>query len=502
MSDQSEIIAFLSTPAAFETGAEVEVIETHGAFVFLCGDTALKLKRAVKYDYMDMSTVELRRAMLLREIELNLPAAPMIYRDVLPVTRGDTGFALGGDGPVVDWVLRMWRFPSENEFEEIVARGELGDRLSAETGAKIAEYHAAAPVIRRAGDQLIENILGELSRVFAEFPGAAGTGQVGTWLEDAGTAFERVRPLLAARGRDGHVRRGHGDLHLRNLVLIEGQPVLFDALEFDEELGTCDVLYDTAFLVLDLCHHSLHAQACRVLDSWLSEMRGKEDSGLAALPLFLSVRAAIRAMVILQTDAARGSAGASAAEVEAYLDIAISALSPRPPVLIAVGGYSGTGKSRLAERLAPGLGALPGAVILSSDIERKAGLAKEIRLPARSYTEARRGAVYDAIMNRAEKILRAGHSAILDATFLDTDRRDQARDLARHLGVPFHGFWLEAPRSTLEARIRARRASASDADVEILRRQIEQSLGSIEWPRLDASCGLPELLQRARSMID
>ena len=123
----------------------------------------------------------------------------------------------------------------------------------------------------------------------------------------------------------------HGDLHLRNLVLIEGRPILFDALEFDETLGTCDALYDVAFLIMDLCHRKLRRQACRVLDAWLREAKGQEDSSLAALPLFLSVRAAIRAMVLLQTDAARGTQGASATEI-----------SPSSPVLVRVSPLPGT----------------------------------------------------------------------------------------------------------------------------------------------------------------
>ena len=502
MSGQTRVIEFLSTPAAFDTGVEVEIIETHGAFVFLCGNTALKLKRAVKYDYMDLSTVELRHSMLLREIELNAPMAPMIYREVLPVTEQGGMLALGGDGPVVDWVLRMWRFPAEDEFEEIVSRGALDDRLSTETGAKIAEYHAAAPVIRREGDLLIKAILAELSRVFAEFPGAAGTGRVATRIDAAGKAFQRIRPLLAYRGLAGHVRRAHGDLHLRNLVLIEGQPVLFDALEFDEELGTCDVLYDVAFLVLDLCHHGLARQACRVLDKWLSEARGAEDAGLQALPLFLSIRAAIRAMVLLQTDAARDTPGASGSEVAAYLDLALAALRPLPPFLIAVGGYSGAGKSLLAQQLAPGVGALPGAVMLSSDVERKAGLPDETRLSVSNYTEERRGAVYDAMMDRAETILKAGHAVLLDATFLDSGRREQAREAAQRAGVPFQGFWLEAPRGILEDRVRARHGGASDADVEVLRQQLEAPVGDITWQRLDASGDLDTLLQSVRSRLE
>ena len=501
MPGQSEVIAFLSSPKAFDGNGDVEVIETHGAIVFLCGTTALKLKRAVKYDYMDLSTLELRRLMLLREIELNAPQAPMIYRDVLPITQDADGLALGGTGPAVDWVLRMWRFPTEKEFEHIAARGELDDTLAAATGAAIAAYHEAMPVIRREGDRLIKDILAELDRVFAEFPRAAGADQVAAWLADVGNAFTGLQPVLAERGRDGHVRRAHGDLHLRNLVLIEGEPVLFDALEFDEDLGTCDVLYDIAFLIMDLCHKGMTQPACRVLDTWLSEARGKEDAGLVALPLFLSVRAAIRAMVLLQTDAARKTPGASSQEIEAYLALARDVLKPQQPVLVAVGGYSGSGKSVVAAMLAPTMGPLPGAVLVSSDIERKAGLPKEIHLPKTAYSEGRRGAVYQAMLERAETLLCAGHSVLLDATFIDVGWRDEVASLAARTGVPFHGLWLDAPEGVLENRLLMREEGASDADVDVLRKQVQVPLGAMVWQRIDASRAIAEVLKDAQVQI-
>ncbi|MDG4648443.1 AAA family ATPase [Roseibacterium sp. SDUM158017] len=483
---QAKTVAFLASGRAFPGGGPVEVIETHGAYVFLCGDTALKLKREVKYDYMDLSTVALRRKLVARELELNRPAAPEIYRDMLPVTRGEAGLELGGAGAVVDWVLRMWRFPAENELERVVARGELDDRLATSIGEAVAAYHAKAPAVLRGGRALLADILAELGRVFAGFEGAAGTGRLAAWQGAVAARLRANGALLDARARDGHLRRAHGDLHLRNLVLIDGRPVLYDALEFDETLGTCDVLYDIAFLVMDLCHRGLRRQACRVLDAWLRAARGTEDGGLAALPLFLSVRAAIRAMVLLQTDAARGCPGTSAPEVADYLDLACAALDPVPARLVAVGGLSGSGKSVLARALAPLAGPLPGAVLLGSDLERKAGRPAGTRLDSAAYARERREAVYLAMLGRAATLLAAGHSVILDATFLDPAMRARAEDVAKRAGRPFVGFWLEAPDAVLRARLRARRGDASDADVAVLERQIAAGAGQVAWCRLDA----------------
>jgi aminoglycoside phosphotransferase family enzyme/predicted kinase len=498
---QAETINFLSSGRAFAADDPVEVIETHGAYVFLCGDTALKLKRAVRYDYMDLGTVARRKAMIARELELNRPAAPEIYRDMLPVTRGETGLALNGGGRVVDWVLRMWRFPAENQLERVAARGALDDRLATAIGEAIADYHAAAPVIRCPGRILIADIVAGLGRVFAEFPGAMGTARVAGWEKAVTARLASNGAVLDSRARNGHVRRGHGDLHLGNLVLIGGRPVLYDALEFDETLGTCDVLYDVAFLVMDLCHRGLRRQGCRVLDGWLRAARGDEDAGLAALPLFLSVRAAIRAMVLLQTDQARGQSGRSGDEVAAYLDLARAALRPAPPRLIAVGGYSGSGKSVLARALAPGMGALPGAALLSSDLERKAGLPAGTRLDPRAYSEACREEVYRRLFARAATMLAAGHSVILDATFVDPRPRAAAEEVAARANLPFQGLWLDAPGHILEQRLQSRQGDASDADIAVLRRQLAAEPGEITWLHIDASGDPRSALSRAKETL-
>jgi len=501
--DQREVVAFLGSGAAFPGGGPVERVDTHGAHVFLSGDVALKLKRAVTYDYMDLGSPDQRRRMLERELELNAPAAPSIYRDVLPVTQGPAGPELGGAGAAVDWVLRMNRFPAKDELEAVAARGALDGRLAAQIGRMVRAYHAACPVRRADGGQLIRAILDELGRVFAEFPAAPGTEQVADWAAACRAALGRTTPLLTARGASGHVRRGHGDLHLRNIVLIGGRPVPFDALEFDETLGTCDVLYDFAFLLMDLGHRELHEAASSALAEYLLAARGSEDAGLPAMPLFLSVRAAIRAMVLLQTDRARDVPRASAAEIARYLGQAVAALRPAPAQLIAVGGVSGTGKTALARALAPGLGLPPGAVHLSTDAERKAaaGLAASQHLPDAAYAAAAREGVYDALFARTRVLLDSGYSVVLDGTFLNAAKRNEAARLGAAAGVPFAGLWLTAPMPVLEARIAARRGDASDADIAVLHRQLAGDHGAKGWEPVDASGSPDEVAKAARAAL-
>ena len=501
---QTEIVSFLGSPRAFPETPDtpVEVVETHGARIFLGGKTALKLKRAVVYDYMDLATPERRRAMLQRELDLNRPVAPEIYQALVPVTRTPGGaLTLGGAGTPVDWVLRMRRFRAEEELTAVADRGALDDALATRLGTAIAGYHDAAPVRIQPGAPPIAAILDELGRVFAEFPAQSDGLRIADWLGPARAALDRVAPLLDRRGKAGHIRRGHGDLHLRNIVMIGDRPVPFDALEFDETLGTCDLLYDIGFLVMDLCHRGLARAACRVMDAWLLARGGAEDAGLAALPLFLSVRAAIRAMVLVQTGAARGDPASSSDEAAVYMDQARRFLAPAPARLVAVGGYSGSGKSVLARALAPDLGAMPGAVLLSSDLMRKAGRDPAAHLPERDYSAGARRQVYDDMLARAAVLLEAGQSVILDATFLDAELRRRARAVAEAAQVPFTGLFLTAPPEVLGARVAARRGDASDADGAVLQRQLARGTGPLDWACLDAA-GTPEdSLRAARAAI-
>lgn len=481
MSGQDDIVAFLSRPSTFgEAAGEVEVIETHGALVFLCAGTALKLKRAVHYDYMDLSSPDKRHRMLMRELALNRPVAPAIYRDVVAVTReADGTLALGGAGAPLDWVLRMERFPAQDELTQVAARGALDDALATRLGARLAAFHRDAPV-REPGEALgFRDIVDEVARVMAGFPQSRAAQAVPGWADAARGVLVTLGPILNERAAQGAVRRGHGDLHLRNLVLIGGDPVPYDALEFDEAMGTSDIVYDIAFLLMDLCHRDLARAACRVLDAWLLGFAGAQDAGLALMPVCLSLRAAIRAMVALQTGVARGTDGEG--EAASYMAEALRYLAPPPPVCVAVGGFSGSGKSVLARALGPRIGAAPGAVRLATDVLRKA----EGHAPV-SYDPAARAAVYAAMMDRARAILAAGHSVVLDATFLDPDLRARAGDVARAAGVPFVGLWLDAPEEVLRQRVTGRAGDVSDADLGVLAGQIARGTGPLDWTRIDA----------------
>ena len=376
--NQQPVMDFLADPAT-HGGQPVTRIDTHAASVFLAGDRALKIKRAVRFPFLDYSTLDKRKAACEAELAVNRPFAPAIYRRVVAITReADGRLALGDKGEPVEWAVEMARFDEKATLDHLADQGGIDDRLADALGRAVARAHDVVPVVKDAGfaDVLAEIIRQntiELREAPALFPGPQVEALDKATLE----AFARVRPLLEARERGDQVARCHGDLHLGNIVLIDGAPVLFDAIEFDPKLATGDVFYDLAFLLMDLIERGLKPAANIVLNRYLTE-RGRDDDldALAALPLFLSVRAAIRAKVTAARAKGRQlhAKDRAAAEQSArdYFALSQALLAPVTPRCVAVGGLSGTGKSVLARALAPALPPAPGAVVLRSDIARKA----------------------------------------------------------------------------------------------------------------------------------
>ena len=307
---------------------------------------------------------------------------------------------------------------------------------------------------------------------------------------------QRQAPLLRRRSHQGFVKRCHGDLHLRNIVLLGGKPVLFDALEFDEDFATTDVLYDVAFALMDLWHRGLRRQANLLLNRYLVEAdQSANIEALAALPLFLAIRAGIRAMVAANKARVLLSSEARQVENEArsYFRAANAHLRPPPPKLIAIGGLSGTGKSTLAAKIAHLVGSCPGALHLRSDIERKrlAQVAETAKLPTSSYDRVTTEQVYKELMTKARVALKAGRAVIVDAVFSHPAERKAAKQLVADAGCPFQGFWLSAPSGELIKRVSARQDDASDADAVVVKKQLAYDVGELDWTFVDAS-GAPE----------
>ncbi|MFT0860722.1 AAA family ATPase [Ancylobacter sp. G4_0304] len=508
VADQSAVFDLLAAPPTHGIAGDVRRIDTHGAVVFLAGEDVYKVKRAVRFDFMDLSTLEKRRAACAREIAVNAANAPDIYLGLVAVTREGAGLALGGAGEPVEWAVHMRRFDEEMTFDRLAARGELTRERLSRLAAAIAASHARAPRHEEVASAAeLARVVADNQAGLAERPELFAPDAVAELGAVCRQALERLGPLLEARARAGEVRRCHGDLHLRNIVEVGERVVLFDALEFSERLATTDRVYDLAFLLMDLAERGLIAEANLVFNRYLAQCReGEPLGGLPALPLFLALRAAIRAQVTAAGADHLDGARRAAAHKEArdYLAFAHVALQPAPAELVAVGGLSGTGKSTLAAALAPGIGPLPGAVHLRSDVERKRlmGAPEFETLPEAGYAHAITAQVYERLREQARAVLAAGHGVIVDAVHQRPEERAALEQVARVCGARFRGLWLEAPLDALAARVSARRGDASDAGEEVVRQQAARAIGPLDWVRVDAGGRPDEVLARARAALD
>lgn len=504
--DQAEVIEFLASSTT-HGGASVERIDTHAAIVFLAGTRAWKLKRAVQFDYLDFSTAARRRAMCEAEVRVNSRTAPMLYRGVVAVTREDNGsLALGGIGTPVDWLVEMNRFDQGALFDRLAASGRLEVDLMPPVARAIARLHQDA---ERRTDH------GGAAGIHWVIDGnAAGFAQYGRGIlepsacfrvtDDACAELDRCESLLESRRLGGFVRQCHGDLHLRNIVLIDGEPTLFDGVEFNDEIACADVLYDLAFLIMDLWRLQLPRHANAVWNAYVNETG--ETDGISLMPLFLSCRAAVRAKTSataarMQRDPQR--TGELEQLAREYLAMAGRLLHPPGACLVAVGGLSGSGKSTLALALAPSVGAVPGAVVLRSDEIRKrlCGVSPLERLGPEGYTTKMSRRVYATFAKRTRAVISAGHSVIVDAVYADLFDRQAIEHVAGELAVPFVGLWLDAPPSTLIDRAETRRHDASDADADVVRGQLARDTGVIGWHRIDASRSPEAALAEALAII-
>ena len=506
--NQAEAIDFLSAPGSYGAGvADVRKIETHISVIFLAGASAYKLKKAVRYPYLDFSSLEKRRVACEAEIAVNRSAAPMIYRGVVRLARAPDGhLAFGGTGETVEWLVEMARFDEDTLFDRLARKGALDRGRIEELAETVAGFHRNAE--RRTGADpmtgFAETIAGNAASMAGPAAGAFDPEDIARLREFSATRLAALRELLERRRSRGMIRRCHGDLHLGNICLIENHPVLFDAIEFNETFSVIDVLYDAAFLVMDLDHLGQRALAGQFLNRYLDA--SGDDEGLAALPLFLSLRAAIRAHVGATAARAikdRGEASRRLAEARIYLAEAFAYLDPAKPRLIAIGGLSGSGKSQLASELAPWIGTAPGARVVRTDVIRKqlAGAGLHDRLGPDGYSAEMTARTYDELGKRLEAVLSAGRSAIADAVFARPEEREHMSRVAASCGVPFNGLWLEAAPGLMERRLAGRTADVSDATVEVLRKQMTYDLGDVTWTRIDSSGPRDETVARAMTAL-
>ncbi|WP_041219347.1 bifunctional aminoglycoside phosphotransferase/ATP-binding protein [Burkholderia pseudomallei] len=437
-------------------------IETHLSVVYLVGRFAYKRLKPFDFGFANFTELAARRRACEAELALNRPLAAPIYLAAGPLVRRARGLRLFGAGAAVDHVVRMRRFDERMLFSRLLARGALDAADIDAAATRLAAYHLHAPrdIPRRAYGSArelrrqLDDMLAPLERAL----GAALPASLRAWCV---RRCDELAAHLDARRADGYVRACHGDLHLNNVVKRGRDALMFDCIDFDDALRWIDVINDLSFLLMDLHAHERAALAHRLLNRWLDETG--DFAGLAALPLYVAYRALVRALVA--TMRAGGDAAARAARIERarrYVDVAAHAARARRPCLLLCHGYSGSGKSVASRALAD----VSGAIRLSSDSERKRArpfAAVDARpLPASAYTPQQIDAQYERLRALARDVLRAGYTALVDATFLSHARRARFFALARELGVPVYVLDFHASRACLERRVDARAAARDD----------------------------------------
>ncbi|MDV7339253.1 AAA family ATPase [Terasakiella sp. A23] len=505
---QEDVIDFLSHPDAYglPDEQEVERFDTHISIVFLAGDFAYKLKRAIALPFVDFRALEDRHHFCKQELSVNNFFAGNLYQDVIPVTCEGDELSLDGAGEPVDYLVKMHRFDQASLYNVLCDQGQLSTQMIHDLCDQAVAFYDQAEIDKEYGGvagmvrafeghyKAIENcpdhildeaLLDRLKSLVAE-------------------TIERHKSLLDERQIGGYVRHCHGDLHLRNICQYQSQTLVFDAIEFEPDFAVIDMFYDFAFLLMDLCHRGEMDLANKAMNRYLGcsgDMNALYLSGL-----FLASRSAIRMHVNgvasqnQQTEAARLSLEQDA---RSYLTEALEYLSPKPVILIAIGGLSGSGKSVLSQKLAPHWGRQPGAFIARTDMIRKRlqGVRPQDRLDQTAYSPEVTEQTYETLYYDMTTALKAGQCVIVDGVFAREEERAKLQNYAEELNIPFVGIWLDAAKETLKQRVAARVNDPSDATVEIVELQQSYDLGVMDWHRIDVSQDFETIYQIVRSHL-
>lgn len=493
--ESDRLLAALREPRSYpEATGPVELIETHISWVFLAGEYAFKVKKPVNLGFLDFSTLEKRRFFCEEELRLNRRTAPGLYIGVVPIVDSPDGTRVGGSGQTIDYALKMRRFPQGALADSVARRGELRAAEADAIAGVVAAFHAtipAAPDGSKYGSPAhvaapALQSLEQLGGLVSDAGGKARLAELHDWTRRESS---RLREVLAARKRDGFVRECHGDLHLGNIVFLDGRPTPFDCIEFDPDLRWIDVMNEVSFLVMDLLEHNLDAAAWRFLNAYL-ETTG-DYAGVRVLRYYLVYRAMVRAKIACirarQPEAGEAAQGRARREYGDYLALAGRlAASPRPAIVL-MHGLSGSGKTSIAQTMLERIG----AIRVRSDVERKRlhGLEARARTQADPdggiYAPEETRLTYDRLEQVACHVVESGYCVIVDAAFLWGAERERLRSLARRRGVPFLIVSCRAREETLRERIARREAAMSDASeagVAVLETQLatQDPLGADE----------------------
>jgi uncharacterized protein len=484
------LCALLKPQAYSHPVGEVQLIETHISWVLLAGEFAYKIKRPVRYAFIDLRDPERRKFLCEEEIRLNRRFAPELYLEVSHITSEDGRARIGGEGPVVEYAVRMRRFDGEDALDRLLAHLQVGHEELEAFGRQLANIHAELPAAPTGSTwgrpaairALVARNLDECAEAARAFGAEDAVIALRSPLQEC---LALAAETMAARRASGHIRECHGDLHSRNVVRLGTRLVPFDCLEYEPAFRWIDVADEVAFLASDLCarERPLHAHA--FVSGYLAE--SGDYNACRLLRLYEAHRALIRAKVAAlsaKDSGAHSELEALRQEHGKLVALASRRLAQHAPVLLLVYGLSGSGKTWLARQLAE---RLP-AVHVRSDVERKrrAGLDALARsrsgVAAGLYSSRMSAQVYDDLARAAEDILSGGLTAIIDATFPRREQRTRFAEIGGRVGALVRLIYCEAPVHTLRARIAARAASGTDpseADESVL----DWQLSHFELPR-------------------
>jgi aminoglycoside phosphotransferase family enzyme/predicted kinase len=485
MSDElHDLVRALQQPALFpHPVTRFAVIETHISIILLTGDYAYKFKKPVNFGFLDFSTLERRRHCCAEELRLNRRLAPELYLDLMPVCSGPR---LCDDGEIIEYAVRMREFDQDAQFDRLLTAGQLTPELIDALAVRVADFHATVAV---AGPDTVYGL-----PATAHAPVEENFTQIREQLADA-DARQRLAPLqdwsqrtfaslhdgLQARKDGGFIRECHGDLHLRNIALVDGRPLAFDCIEFNDRLRWIDIISEVAFMVMDLVHRGQSGLTSRFLNAWL--VRSGDYAGITYLRYYLVYRAMVRAKVDClrahQPDVDVATRDGILRDYPAYIDLAARYTRATQPLLVLMHGLSGSGKTTVSGYL---LEQLP-AIRLRSDIERKRlhGLPAHARswagIDAGIYDRAAGERTYTRLLELAGTVLAAGYAVIVDAAFLQSEQRAPFIALAEARGIRCVIVNCRADEAELRARVSRREqamSDASEAGVAVLERQLAQ----------------------------
>lgn len=499
---KNPMIEALLNPNAYQYPVDyTKLLETHISWVILTGRFAYKIKKPVDFGFIDYSTLEKRHHYCEKELALNQPLAGKLYRKVVPIVKTAEGYHIDGEGEIVDYAVQMEEFTQDQLLNNVISRVGLSNAILDSIATQLAHFHMQAPHVDADSEYSTPAAI--------QAPTKQNFDQAEELLKKYGKdtdyylnplneiknfatqEYQRTEAFMAHRKKAGFVRSCHGDVYLGNITLINGVPTIFDCIEFNESFRWRDVICDTTFLVMDLYEHKHQDYAMRFLNTYLTYTG--DYAGLMLMPYYFAYFCMVRAKIQLFSIQDSDSEETKAKYFEKfynYMQLALNYIKRKPPFMVLMHGFSGSGKSTVANYIAQKFA----AVVVRSDVERKRLFDlkpdedSHSTINGKLYLPEVTMRTYQQLELIATRVIEAKYPVIIDATFLQATYRDMFLALAKHLNIPVMIVKCEAPETILFTRVAnegdENARYFSEANVKILEMQLKsaESLSEKEMP--------------------